>query len=40
MELTLPIIETTTREMIVTSGRADSTRDEQIELAAAIKENG
>ena len=40
VEMTLPIIETTTREMIVTSGRAESTRDEQIELDPAIKENG
>lgn len=40
LEMTLPIIETTTREMVVTSGRSNTTRDEQIEIESAIRSNG
>ena len=40
IELTIPIIETTTREMIATSGRADPKAEELIALSSAIRANG
>ena len=40
IEMTLPIIETTTREMVVTAGRADPIQDEQIDLSPAMRNNG
>ncbi len=40
MEVTLPIIETTTTEQVATSGRADPTSDEEIALQSDIRANG
>ncbi len=40
LEMTLPIIETTTREIVSTSGRADPIQDEKIALQSAIRKNG
>ena len=39
LEMTLPIIETTTREMVSTAGRADPKQDEKIELQSTIRKN-
>ena len=40
LEMTIPIIETTTREMVSTSGRADPMQDEKIILKSTIRKNG
>ncbi len=40
VELTIPIIETSTREIVATSGRADPVWDEIIELSGALRNNG
>lgn len=40
IEMTIPIIETTTSETVATSGRADPKAAELIELERAIRENG
>lgn len=38
--MTLPIVETTTREMVVTSGRVEMSGDEKVEISSSLRQNG